>query len=273
MESERKASYSTDFCKNEIICCVIIDKSKNALLLVNLAHDVSGEAFWFPYTRILQAETTNEAANRLLTNLKFFDQTPKILNVVRIYSTHLLPVSKEQSARVNYLLCESHEEFNLEEHKDFRWMNSVKMRHALKRHQMMGLEPIQILKRIEENKLSNLDLNFFFYEPRMNYIDSSNQMTPVENLITSAKFTRKLQEQLFALFFSHTYPSEYMSFAKFKILFEKIFKMSDIEVTLTKMKSYFFSFDLQQRQMLTYSDILQGELNFNTVRNRAIDLL
>jgi hypothetical protein len=257
-----------DLVQNEIIVCVVLDKSNSSILLTNhssrtkkLSSSVA-DSLWFPYTRPIKTESTNEAANRLLLSLKFFSHTPKILHVIRIFSTHLLPITQDKTSRIIYLLCESTDDNALStdatENKSLHWMNYTQMRIAQRRHQLMGLEPIQLLKRIEEKKIHNLDMNFFFYEPRMTYVEAVNPSTSTEQLVASAKFTKPIQEKLFAIFFSYAFPSEYLSFAKFKILFEKILSANDMTILPTKLKNYFFSFDLQFRQVLTFNELLLG---------------
>ncbi len=257
-----------DQAQNEIIVCVVLDQSKSSILLINhplrkkLLSSVP-EFIWFPYTRSIKTESTNETANRFLTSLKSFSQPPKIVQVIRIFSTHLLPVSQNHASRIIYLLCESTDDAASQsteatEAKSLRWMNFSQIRLAQRRHQLMGLEPIQLIRRIEENKINNSDINFFFYEPRLTFIETTNPSTSTEQLVASAKFTKPIQEKLFALFFSYAFPSEYLCFAKFKILFEKILNANDISVPPSKLKNYFFSFDLQFRQALTFNEFLLG---------------
>ena len=53
-------------------------------------------------------------------------------------------------------------------------MDQGQMRHAQRRHQLMGLEPLQLLKRIQEGRLaSHAELASLFHEPRMAYVEAA----------------------------------------------------------------------------------------------------
>ena len=249
--------------QNEVIVGVILDKAKTSLLLSNsgirkhaknLHEDNHG--FWFPYLRANRNETTNEATDRLLNSLNL-SENPKFINVLRIFSTIFLPVNPEHACRIIYMLCESNIDVKESiEAKGLKWMNSSQMKHAQKRFQLVGLEPLQFLKRIDEKSGHNVDINFFFHEPRFPFIEPSHQSNSVEQLISSAKFSRYVQENLFSIYFAYSFPSEYINLSKFMILMEKILRSNDLKSN--KLKNYFFSFDLHQKQILTFNDVLLG---------------
>ena len=258
----------------DLIVCAILDNTRSSLLLSNHLYRKSTakaklvpelEALWFPYTKVKTAESSIEAATRLLESLKCFTETPKPTQTIRIFSPHCLPVNKEQSCRVVYLVCESKCEINTNNTVDnnpsgfdLRWMNLAQLKHAQRRYQLMGLEPIIILKQLDEAKSSlTPDVAFFFHEPKLTYVEASAFNTSIEQLITSAKFTRQIQEQLFAIYFSYTFPSEYLSLSRFKVFIEKLFKLND-NIYVNKYKSFFHAFDLHQRQVLTFSEFLIG---------------
>lgn len=269
-----------DFAHNDFIACVILDRARNCLLLHS--YRASGKrsdsrktgepaAFWFPYTKCQESESTNEAASRLLDSFDFVGgQLPKIVQVIRIHSSHLLPVREvNANARVVYLLCEAastaaSEGAAQQLGASLAWMNLAQMRHAQRRYQLLGLEPIQILKRVDDKKLfSQADLSFFFHEPRMAYVESNSSQaaaaTPVEQLVASAKFTRHVQDQLFAVFHSHAFPSDYLNLDRFRLFIDKVFKQSGQSVG-DRVKNFFHAFDIQQKQMLSFTDILLGKV-------------
>lgn len=68
---------------------------------------------------------------------------------------------------------------------------------------------------------------------------------------------------MFNLYFEYSFPSEYLSVSKFKLLFEKMSTFLMQENT-NNYQNYFYAFDLNQKCMLTFSDFLLGT---NTVLN------
>lgn len=270
-----------DFAQNDFIACVILDRARNCLLLHSyrtsgkrgsttttvVTTTVEPAAFWFPYTKCQENESTNEAASRLLDSFDFVGgQLPKIVQVIRIHSSHLLPVREvNANARVVYLLCEAASTAASDGAvqqlgASLAWMNLAQMRHAQRRYQLLGLEPIQILKRVDDRKLfSQADLSFFFHEPRMGYVEAASSATPVEQLVASAKFTRHVQDQLFAVFLSHAFPSDYLNLDRFRLFIDKVFKQSGQSIG-DRLKNYFYAFDIQQKQMLSFTDILLGKV-------------
>lgn len=262
--SSSQLEYSLQNDQNEVIVGVILDKTKTSLLLYNSGirehsknfHE-ENNGFWFPYLRVFCNETTSEATERLLKSLNL-PELPKFSNVLRFYSTIFLPVNRECACRIIYILCESNiDAKETIETKGLKWMNTSQMKHAQKRLQLMGLEPIQILKRLEEKNGQNIDMNFYFFEPRMQYIEAINQNNPNEQLISSAKFTRFVQEKLFSIYFEYTFPSDYLNLAKFMVFMGKILTLNDLK--LNKLRNLFFSFDMNQKQMLSFNDVLLGK--------------
>jgi Ca2+-binding EF-hand superfamily protein len=64
-----------------------------------------------------------------------------------------------------------------------------------------------------------------------------------------------VQERIFKEFYSHTFPSEYMSFESFSEAMDN--KLIGKEKT--KIQAYFRAFDAQQNSYLTYLDYLLGK--------------
>ncbi len=277
---------------NDLIVCVVFNSQRESLLLIdpflkkNLSKSLSSilepYSFWFPYIRSNQNETTLEAASRLLSTIEIYDNETvndyfEISTVLRIHSNHLLAgINSEKTSRVVYVLCNSHSNL-LREQLDkidawclniayMKWLNLVQIKQAIKRQELLGLEPFAIYKEIVELKsLASVSSNiqFFFHEPKMTYIEpaSSQNQSAVEQLVLSAKFTRDIQDQLFALFYSYAYPSEYMNLAKFKLFIQKLVKLQAIDVSLqtnNSFRNYFYAFDLNHKSILTYNDLLLG---------------
>ena len=63
-----------------------------------------------------------------------------------------------------------------------------------------------------------------------------------------------VQERIFKEFYSHTFPSEYMSFRSFSEALEN--KLTEKEKG--RIQAYFRAFDTQQNLYLTYTDYLFG---------------
>ncbi len=66
-----------------------------------------------------------------------------------------------------------------------------------------------------------------------------------------------VQERIFKEFYSHTFPSEYMSFRSFSEAMENKLMEKD----KNKIQAYFRAFDSQQNLYLTYTDYLLGQLS------------
>jgi Ca2+-binding EF-hand superfamily protein len=66
-----------------------------------------------------------------------------------------------------------------------------------------------------------------------------------------------VQERIFKEFYSHTFPSEYMSFRSFSEAMES--KLTEQEKS--KIQAYFRAFDTQQNFYLTYTDYLLGQFS------------
>ena len=102
-------------------------------------------------------------------------------------------------------------------------------------------------------------MNSVLYEPRMIYYETSTQPSPTEQLILSAKFSRTIQDLLYAIFFSYTFPSEYLSLAKFRLFIEKLDDANKSLFDMSgKVRNLFHSFDLTQRGVLSFSEFLLG---------------
>ena len=63
-----------------------------------------------------------------------------------------------------------------------------------------------------------------------------------------------MQERVFKEYYSHTFPSEYMSLENFSQAMEN--KLLATEKS--KLQAYFRAFDVQQNFYLTYTDYLLG---------------
>lgn len=66
---------------------------------------------------------------------------------------------------------------------------------------------------------------------------------------------RLVQERIFIEFYSHTFPSEFMSLHSFGEAMEN--KLTALEKT--RLSAYFRAFDTQQNNYLTYAEYLLGE--------------
>ena len=235
-------------------------------------------SFWFPYVKSNYNETTIEAAKRLISTIEILNNETisdyfEITSVLRIHSNHLLSVvNADKSSRVIYVLCNSMPNLTKEQQDKIdtwcsniqylRWMNLNQIKQAIKRQELLGMEPVTIYKEIVELKsLTNLNINFFFNEPKMTYIEpnTTQNLSPIEQLVLSAKFTNEIQDQLFSLFYTYAYPTEYLNLAKFKLFIQKLIKIQALDSNIStpnNYRNYFNSFDLFQKSILTYNDLL-----------------
>jgi hypothetical protein len=264
---------------NDLIVCAVTNQNKDSLLLIDHSNAKEGDfyndlkSFWFPFIKLEQNETKSDALKNLFkdleSNLDSLSINFEILTVLRIHSTHLLPVNIQNRSKLTYFLCclpiDIEQKISEFDNPKIKWMNLNQMKQALKRYQLMGLEPITIFKHINELKNSpgiNLNMNFFFYEPKMTYVESnSNQSSsPTEQVIYSAKIDRSIQEKLFTIYYSFAYPSEYLNLYRFKQFVEKLAKNLENNKLLsdTKFRNLFFSFDIYQKSILTFSEFLLG---------------
>ncbi len=290
---------------NDLIVCVIFNSQRDSILLIdqNLKKNTNLKqntplnepySYWFPYLKSNSNETSVEAAKRLLSTIEVFSTTNNINNsetlenyfdittILRIHSNHLLPLvtnsSQDKPSRVIYVLCNSTANLTRDNQDKIenwcsnltflKWMNLNQMKQASKRHELLGIEPILFFKEIYDlkNSVSNcINVNFFFHEPKMIYIEPSASvnvnLTPIEQLVLSAKFSRDIQDQLYALFYAYAYPCDYLNLAKFKLFIQKLLKIQALDTSINSInyfKNYFYSFDLFQKSILTYNDLLLG---------------
>ncbi|CAF2583062.1 unnamed protein product [Rotaria sp. Silwood2] len=244
----------------KLIICIIIERDLNALLLIE---QNPGRGYWFPFDEIQPGETRAIAAKRIANKIYPYDF--ELLSVFKIRCSDVLPclpsiqtyylLSKTQIARVN----------GSNSVKSI-WMNLERINMAIKNRELLGLEPYYILKSILERQQSNgwdklLSDGKIFEEPTLQFIefkqsDLNNQaiVSPIEQLISSAKFNNKIQENVFKEFYSYTFPSEYMSLKSFTEAMDN--KLSTTEKT--KIQAYFRAFDSQKNSYLTYLDYLVG---------------
>ena len=277
---------------NDLVVCVVFNSQRESLLLIepflkktnNSIKSSQSEpcSYWFPYIRSNTNETTLEAASRLLATIEILDNETanhyfETSTVLRIHSNHLLSnINPDKTSRVVYVLCNSNSNL-LREQLDqidawclklsyLKWMNLSQLKQAKVKQELLGLEPFAIYKEIVELKsLASVSFNiqFFFHEPKMTYIEPNASHSPsaIEQLVFSAKFTRDIQDQLFALFYAYAYPTEYLNLAKFKLFIQKLVKIQALEASLqtaTSYKNYFYAFDLYQKSVLNYNDLLLG---------------
>jgi hypothetical protein len=80
--------------------------------------------------------------------------------------------------------------------------------------------------------------------------------TAIEQLVASAHFGRRVQEQLFGLFCAHAFPSDYLGLGRFAPFLASIF--TPARMRLDQFRRYFYAFDVQQKQMLAFNDVLLG---------------
>ncbi|RNA02867.1 hypothetical protein BpHYR1_020015 [Brachionus plicatilis] len=208
--------------------------------------------------------------------------------LIRIYSTHLLPlylhhksnspkltfflVILNQLSKLNHLNRQNPNEINNDNlDEKLMWMNLNELEQAQRSYKLLGLEPLLFFKKfiIESNEL-NLMVDNVFYEPKMTYFQCENQLNNkqpaslVDLMVLSAKFHKNVQERLFNIYYEFTYPSEYLSVVRFKILFNKFanFLLQQIDANTNldnALERYFFAFDVNQKCLLTFSDFLMGE--------------
>ena len=242
----------------EIIVCVIWDKNAESLLLIDHNYNDDPAAFWFPYSQVAQNESTLDTAKRVLLTLKS-SQNFEPSNLLKIYSTHLMPVFSENAFKIVYLLFNSIQNTQLEE-KESKWMNSTQLKISQRKYELMGLEPVLILKQLTETKNStNINVNNFLFEPKMTYVDSINAQCLTEQLVISAKFNRTIQELLYAIYFSYSFPSEYLGLSKFKIFLQKLEEVNKSFFEMAaRYRNLFHSFDLSQKYLLSFNDFLFG---------------
>ena len=105
--------------------------------------------------------------------------------------------------------------------------------------------------------------------PKNNWLVRRNSIRKVDERvdeISSGDFRFDLaQERIFKEFYSHTFPSEYMSFRAFCEAVEN--KLMEKEKL--RIQGYFRAFDTQQNFYLTYTDYLLGSFTF-IVKERSI---
>ncbi|CAF0754187.1 unnamed protein product [Rotaria sordida] len=244
----------------KLVICIIIERDLNALLLIE---QNPGRGYWFPFDEIQPGETRALAAKRIANKCSPYDFEP--LSVFKIRCCDVLPCLP--SIQTYYLLSKTQlARVNGSNSINSIWMNLERINMAIKNRELLGLEPYYILKNILEQQQVNgwdgvISNGKIFEEPTFQLIeykqvDLNNQITisPLEQLISSAKFNNKIQERVFKEFYSYTFPSEYMSLKSFTEAMDN--KLSTIEKT--KIQAYFRAFDAQKTSYLTYLDYLLG---------------
>lgn len=132
--------------------------------------------------------------------------------LIRIYSTHLFPlfsydksnspklkfflVLLNQMSKLNHLNSQNPNEINNDNlDEKLVWMNFNDLKQAQRSYKLLGLEPLLFFKKfiIESNDL-NLFVDNIFYEPKMAYFQSENQINNDQSIslinlmVSSAKF-------------------------------------------------------------------------------------
>ncbi|CAF4714426.1 unnamed protein product, partial [Rotaria magnacalcarata] len=244
----------------KLVICVIVERDLEALLLTeqNL-----GRGYWFPFDEIQPGETRTLAAKRIANKVGPHDFDP--ICVLKIRCSDLLPCLP--STQTYYLLTKSSLiRANVPNTVKSIWMNLERINMAIKNRELLGLEPYNVLKTILERQQTNgwdklISGGKIFEEPTFQVVDFQQtdlnnpaNSSPLEQLISSAKFTNKVQESIFKEFYSYTFPSEHMSLKAFTEAMDN--KLSMIEKS--KIQAYFRAFDSQKNSYLTYTDYLIG---------------
>lgn len=72
-----------------------------------------------------------------------------------------------------------------------------------------------------------------------------------------------VQEMLYNVYFSYSYPSEFMNLKRFKSFIVKIFKVQEnfhnFDIN-TVYKNFFYAFDVSLKSCLSFQDFLLGNL-------------
>ncbi|CAM2698450.1 unnamed protein product [Rotaria socialis] len=244
----------------KLVICVIVERDLEALLLTeqNL-----GRGYWFPFDEIQPGETRTLAAKRIANKIGPHDFDP--ICVLKIRCSDLLPCLP--STHTYYLLTKSSLiRANVPNTVKSVWMNLERINMAIKNRELLGLEPYNVLKTILERQQTNgwdklSSGGKIFEEPTFQVVDFQQtgltnlaSSSPLEQLISSAKFTNKVQESIFKEFYSYTFPSEHMSLKAFTEAMDN--KLSTTEKS--KIQAYFRAFDSQKNSYLTYTDYLIG---------------
>jgi Ca2+-binding EF-hand superfamily protein len=252
----------------KLVICIIIERELDALLLVE---QTPGRGYWFPFDEVKPDGTRAFAAKRIANKFSPYDFEP--LSVLKIRCNDMLPCLS--SIQTYYLLTRAKStNTNGQNTGNSVWMNLEQMKAAIKDQKLLGLEPYYTLKALLERQQSYgwehvISGGQIFEEAVLQFIeckqlDVNNPSTasPQEQLISTAKFNSKVQERIFKEFYSHTFPSEYMSFRSFSEAMES--KLTEQEKS--KIQAYFRAFDTQQNFYLTYTDYLLGlaAMDFNT---------
>ena len=139
----------------------------------------------FPYVQADPAKTTIDTAKALIHDLepglKLNTSNCEVSRLLRINSTHLLPVHPDQRAKCTYILCITSDpaavnskvveelaetaispsagdvagKDSKSQHRQYKWMSLGQLKNAQKTSQLAGLEPIAIVKQLLEGKLTN----------------------------------------------------------------------------------------------------------------------
>ncbi|CAF0842718.1 unnamed protein product [Didymodactylos carnosus] len=241
----------------KLVICVIIDKERDAILLCEQQYN---RGYWFPYDELKPGETRVLAAKRI--SLKACSSDCDLVTLLKIRCCDQLPCF--QSFQTFYLLNRGKAARNNSISTNHVWMTLERLKTAVKNRELLGMEPLFQLKSILEKQQSHEDPilgSQVIEEPVLQFIeckqpDQNNQTnaSPQEQLIGSAKFNAKIQEKVFKEFYSHTFPSEYMSYQTFGEAMDNKILAPDKH----KLQHYFRAFDSQQKSYLTYSEYLLG---------------
>lgn len=206
--------------------------------------------------------------------------TNKCLSVklMRIYTTSCLPsstIATTYPSRLYYFVCRLNETCKLNYLRDnsrlnpneivndnnarsnLKWFDYEQLVEYQRKHLLLGLEPVLAFKKfaVDKHEIENTAEDLF-YEPKMIYYGEGQ--TPIDQLISSARFTKEIQTKIAEFYFQHSFPSEFLCLSRFSSMMNKLFGLMSSSVDERRMSSYFHAFDSTQKCMLTFGELLMG---------------
>lgn len=192
-----------------------------------------------------------------------------------VFRVQLPKKSPHYLTRVTFALSIEHElngDCQSQPDDVYKWMSLEEMKQN---EQLWGVEPIEVFKFIKElsrrkkskskDVLESISVPTMFYEcsqqDAIQYLISMDSKFQKEKeLLLSARFTTDEVQKIFNEYVIHCFPSQYMTYASFKMFMNKIGWVNEEEI-LYKMvfRSYTSSIDTQKPyQYLTFGELIVG---------------
>lgn len=212
---------------------------------------IEDRGWWLPHGVVSCGETIKDAAERICK-----DKTSVEIGMKGILRVHFNNILANQVYNHSILKANPVQMSAIPETNTRKWFILDDLKLLLQEDQLLGTEIVSIVEMIKNEDIHETDPSMsILSQARIDFIDIEKEpdaMLPVEQVVKSAKFDKRVQQMLYSEFCEHCRPSDVMTFKSFQGLMKKK------GLTADQTANVFRSFDVQQTHALTFHDYLVG---------------